>query len=107
MVKKNKVKRNIIEIDHSLCTGCGACVEECDEHTLSIKNGKCVLKGECYCHGHGICVDACPTGALKIVEKIADKFEEEEVKRHLKEIGGDELVQRAIEHFLSVKNINR
>jgi NAD-dependent dihydropyrimidine dehydrogenase PreA subunit len=101
--KNKKEERSIIEIDHDLCTGCGACVEACDEHALQVKGEKCVLKGECFCHGHGICVDVCPTGALKIVERVVDEFEEEEVKRYLQQTGGNELVKRAITHFLGAR----
>ena len=50
-----KTLRKIIEIDEELCDGLGACLGEC------------------------------PTGALKIVEREADEFDEEAVEQYLAE----------------------
>ena len=102
---KKKSKRNILEIDTELCTGCGRCVEVCEEEALLIADGMCELKGECFCHGHGICVDECPSGALQIVEREADDFEEDAAKRYTEEEGGDRTVERAPNQFLHNKKI--
>jgi len=46
-------------------------------------NGKAKLVSERYCDGLGACLGECPTGALKIVERAADDFDEEAVQAHL------------------------
>ena len=103
MNKKEKVKRNILEIDTDRCTGCGKCEEACEENAINITEGICQLKGECFCHGHGICVDECPNGALRIVERECEDFEENEAKRYTEEVGGDKTVERAFTHYLHAR----
>lgn len=52
----------IWEIDGELCTGCGACADECQYNMIVMDNDtatKCDL-----CNGDPICVRYCPTGAI-------------------------------------------
>ena len=80
-----KVKRNIVEIDESLCNGCGLCVTPCAEGAIEIVDGKAkVIKDE-LCDGAGFCLAVCPTGALKIVEREAEEFSEEAAEEKQKE----------------------
>jgi ferredoxin len=46
------------------------------EGALKIQDGKMYLLAEKYCDGCGACIEKCPLGALKIVERDADKYEE-------------------------------
>ena len=80
------VIRKIIKIDESLCNGCGECIPNCAEGAIKIVNQKAKIVKESYCDGLGACLGYCPQGALKIIIRDADKFDEESVKLHLKQI---------------------
>jgi NAD-dependent dihydropyrimidine dehydrogenase PreA subunit len=81
------MKRQIIRIDESKCTGCGLCVPNCAEGSLEIRNGKAVLVKEALCDGLGACLGHCPEGALTVEERDADAFDEVLVEHRLEEIG--------------------
>lgn len=81
------MKRQIILIDESKCTGCGLCVPNCAEGSLEIRDGKAVLVKEALCDGLGACLGHCPEGALTIEERDAEAFDEALVEHRLEEIG--------------------
>jgi len=43
-------------------------------------DGKAKVVAEKYCDGPGACIGECPNGTLRIVERVADEFDEEAVK---------------------------
>ena len=77
------MKRQVIRIDESKCTGCGLCIPNCAEGSLEIRDGKAVLVKEALCDGLGACLGHCPEGALTIEERDADAFNEELVHERL------------------------
>ena len=80
--------RKIIEIDESLCDGCGLCVPSCHESAIELvdtpQGKKARLVKEIYCDGLGDCLGACPTGAIKIEEREADAYDEKATQEHMK-----------------------
>lgn len=81
------VKRKIVNIDPTLCNGCGACVPICAEGALQILNGKATIVKETFCDGLGACLGHCPQGAISITEREAPEFNEGEVHEYLKSKG--------------------
>lgn len=71
------VLRKIVQIDETLCDGCGKCVLPCAEGAITIVDGKAKVINESLCDGAGLCLGICPTGALKIVEREAEAFDAE------------------------------
>ncbi len=78
------MKRKIVNIDETLCNGCGQCIPKCVEGALQIVNGKAKIIKDTYCDGLGACLGQCPQGAITITEREADAFNEQEVHEYIK-----------------------
>ena len=82
--------REVIEIDETLCDGCGDCVTACAEGAIAIIDGKAKLISEVYCDGLGACLGHCPQGALKVITREADAFDETAVEDHLQRLRNEQ-----------------
>ena len=81
------MKRNIIRIDEDLCDGCGQCADACPEGAIQIIDGKARLVSEIFCDGLGACIGDCPTGAISIEEREAEVYDERRVMENINKKG--------------------
>ena len=54
-------------VDGATCTGCGDCVEACPAGAISLMDGRAHI-AEARCTGCGSCADACPQGAIAMAD---------------------------------------
>lgn len=81
------MKRNVVSIDETKCTGCGLCAAACHEGAIQMVDGVARLVSDSYCDGLGACLPACPAGAITVEEREAAAFDEAAAERHLEARG--------------------
>ena len=92
------MKRQIIQIDEDLCTGCGICIPNCHEGALKIIDGKVRLISDLFCDGLGACIGHCPEGAIELIEREAEAYDERKVMEILSTKGKNTILAH-IEHL--------
>jgi Pyruvate/2-oxoacid:ferredoxin oxidoreductase delta subunit len=78
------VQRKVINIDETLCDGCGNCIIACPEGAIRMVEGKARVVSDKFCDGLGACIGECPVGALTIEERETEEFDQEAANAHLK-----------------------
>lgn len=61
-------------VDEAACTGCGDCVEACPAGAIALVNGRARIDGAA-CAECGSCADACPRGAIATAADLARSTE--------------------------------
>jgi ferredoxin len=56
----------VAQMDKDLCTACGICVDACPFGALSVEDERSVMDWE-KCMGCGVCVGQCPNEAMSLV----------------------------------------
>jgi Pyruvate/2-oxoacid:ferredoxin oxidoreductase delta subunit len=92
------IKRKVIRIDEDKCNGCGLCISACPEGALQIVNGKAKLVKDNFCDGLGACLGECPQQAMVIEERDADEYDANGVVAYLAK-QSPELVKKHDEHL--------
>lgn len=70
-----KSVRLIVTVDGDKCIGCGKCVEACLTGALRLVNGKSRLVDERRCDGFGSCIAVCPNNAIRLELREAEEFD--------------------------------
>ncbi|MGD9974172.1 MAG: 4Fe-4S binding protein [Desulfatirhabdiaceae bacterium] len=64
----------IAQIDTESCVGCGACIDRCQMHALTLNDREEAEINPDRCIGCGLCVTTCPSDALSLAQKTGDLF---------------------------------
>ena len=94
------MKRKIISIDETTCTGCGQCIPDCPEGAIQLIDGKARLVSDLFCDGLGACIGTCPEGAISVTEREAAPYDESAVMEKIVK-QGPAVIKAHLEHLAS------
>jgi NAD-dependent dihydropyrimidine dehydrogenase PreA subunit len=94
------MKRSIIHIDEDKCTGCGLCIPACPEGALQVIDGKARLISDIFCDGLGACIGDCPEGAIQVVEREAEAYDEYKAMENISKQGANTILAH-LDHLRS------
>jgi Pyruvate/2-oxoacid:ferredoxin oxidoreductase delta subunit len=94
------MKRKIISIDDTKCTGCGECIPDCPEGAIQLIDGKARLISDLFCDGLGACIGTCPEGAICVIEREAAPYDEKTVMENIVRQGAA-VIRAHLEHLAS------
>ena len=60
-------------VDQKTCVACGVCMKACPKGAVSIDRGCYAAVDEAKCVGCGLCAKACPAGCIMVKERIEAK----------------------------------
>jgi Na+-translocating ferredoxin:NAD+ oxidoreductase RNF subunit RnfB len=63
------------QVDETLCTGCGTCLERCQMEAIVIDERMLASVDRDRCIGCGLCVTTCPTEAIGLEKKDMDTYQ--------------------------------
>ena len=92
------MKRDIIKIDETRCTGCGLCIPNCPEGALQVIDGKARLVSDLACDGLGACIGHCPEDAITIEKREAVPYDEHKVMENIVKAGPN-VVRAHLDHL--------
>lgn len=95
----DSMKREIIKIDEEKCNGCGLCIPACPEGALLIIDGKARLVSDLMCDGLGACIGECPEGAIEIELREAEPYNEKAVIKEIVKFGENTVIAH-LKHLL-------
>lgn len=61
------------EINTEICTGCGACMKNCQYHAITVLRGTPLVFEE-LCHACGVCAEVCPVNAIGYKKERIGRF---------------------------------
>ena len=95
---RGNMKRKIIEIDERKCNGCGLCIPACPEGAIQLIDGKARLISDLCCDGLGACLGHCPEGAITVEEREAAPYDERQVMDNILRQGPN-VIRAHLEHL--------
>ena len=92
------MKRDVININETKCTGCGECIPGCPEGAIQVIDGKARLISDLFCDGLGACIGTCPQNAIKIEQREAEEYDEIKVMKNII-TAGPNVIKAHLQHL--------